>query len=372
MLQIYSPDRIIIPKQKFDGPREETVPVRVSIIGASGYGGAEAARLLATHPGVRLTHVTAETRQGQRLSDLYPNLRGFVDLTTEPADPAVIAPDSDVVIVSLPSGKAMPLVPELLERGARVIDVGSDFRLHDPAQYPAWYGITHTAPRYLAEAVYGLSELHRSRIRSARLVADPGCYPAAALLAVGPLLRAGVVAREGVVIDAKSGVSGAGRGGPGGGYPFSETNEDVRAYKVPGHQHTPEIEQELGGQVGGEVRVTFVPHLIPMSRGILVTAYATLVRALTLQEAAALYHEAYAREPFVRVLPDGALPQTKATWGSNFCDVAVRIDARAGIAVALAALDNLGKGAAGQAVQNLNIMTGLPEDAGLRTPALYP
>jgi len=348
------------------------MPVRVSVIGASGYGGAEAVRLLATHPEVRLVHVTAETRQGQRLDDLYPNLRGFVDLQTEAADSVLIGRDSDLVIVSLPSGKSMAVIPELLERGARVIDVGADYRLRDASLYPAWYRFEHTAPRYLAEAVYGLSELHRDRIRAARLVADCGCYPAAAILALAPLLRAGVAACQGIMIDAKSGVSGAGRGGVGGGYQFSETNEDVRAYSVLGHNHTVEIEQELTGLAGTEVRVTFVPHLVPMTRGILVTAYAPLVRPLDTHAAAALYRDTYTGEPFVRVLPEDALPQTKATMGSNYCDIAVRVSARAQTAVAIAALDNLGKGAAGQAVQNLNIMYGLPEDLGLRIPALYP
>jgi N-acetyl-gamma-glutamyl-phosphate reductase len=348
------------------------MPIRVSVIGASGFGGAEAVRLLATHPEVRLAHVTAETRQGLPLADLYPNLRGFVDLVTEGVDLAALGGDSEFVIVSLPSGKAMALVPELLERGARVIDVAADFRLRDPGDYPVWYRFPHTAPRYLADAVYGLPEFHREAIRTARLVANPGCYPAAALLALAPLLRAGAVAREGIVIDAKSGVSGAGRGGQGGGVGFSESNEDVRAYNVPGHPHTAEIEQELTACAGGRVRVAFVPHLVPMTRGILVTAYARLAWSLTTEEATALYHAAYAGEPFVRVLPSGALPQTKATWGSNFCDLGVRVDARTGVVIALAALDNLMKGAAGQAVQNLNLMAGLPEDMGLRTPGLYP
>jgi N-acetyl-gamma-glutamyl-phosphate reductase len=348
------------------------MPVRVSVVGASGYGGAEAVRLLATHPEVRLARVTAETHKDQPLVDLYPNLRGFVDLTTTALDPTAIGQESDLVIVSLPSGKAMEIVPELLERGARVIDVAADFRLRDPALYPVWYKITHTAPRYLAEAVYGLPELHRAAIRQARLVANPGCYPAAALVALAPLLREGIVRRTGIVIDAKSGVSGAGRGGRSGGYAFSDANEDVRAYSVSGHPHTAEIEQELTDQAGGEVRVTFVPHLVPMTRGILVTAYAPLARRATTAEALALYREAYAGEPFVRVLPEGALPQTKATTGSNYCDVAVRIDAHADLAVAIAALDNLGKGAAGQAVQNLNVMLGFPETTGLRVPALYP
>ncbi len=346
--------------------------VRVSVIGTSGYGGAEAVRLLAPHPEVRLAHVTAETHKDQPLAALYPNLRGFVDLVTEPLDPVAIGRDSDLVIVSLPSGKAMEIVPELLERGARVIDVAADFRLKDPAQYPIWYQMSHTAPRYLAEAVYGLPELHRDAIRTARLVANPGCYPAAALIALAPLVRGEIVRPEGIVIDAKSGVSGAGRGGKSGGYAFADTNEDVRAYSVPGHNHTAEIEQELAGRAGRPVRVTFVPHVIPITRGILVTVYAPLARSIGTEEAMAAYREAYAGEPFVRVLPEGALPQTKATAGSNYCDVAVRIDSRAGTAIAIAAIDNLGKGAAGQAVQNLNLMLGFPETTGLRVPALYP
>jgi N-acetyl-gamma-glutamyl-phosphate reductase len=354
------------------GEERSGMAVRVSVIGASGYGGAEAVRLLATHPEVRLGHVTAETQKGRRLSDLYPNLRGFVDLVTEEANAAALAADSDVVVVSLPSGKAMGLVPELLERGARVIDVAADFRLRDAAQYPVWYKFEHTAPRQLAEAVYGLTELHRDAIRAARLVADCGCYPAAALLALAPFVARGIAGREGIVINAVSGVSGAGRGGASGGYGYSETNEDLRPYAVGTHNHTAEIEQELAAAAGGPVRVIFVPHLAPMTRGILVTAYAPLARPADTPAAQAILREAYAGEPFVRVLPDGALPQTKATLGSNFCDVAARVDGRTQTLVAMAALDNLGKGAAGQAVQNLNVMCGFPETTGLRTPALYP
>ncbi|HKX18993.1 MAG TPA: N-acetyl-gamma-glutamyl-phosphate reductase [bacterium] len=346
--------------------------VRVGVIGASGYGGAEAVRLLATHPQARIVHVTAETQKGRRLSDLYPNLRGFVDLVTEEAAPAALAADTDVVIVSLPSGKAMALVPELLERGVRVIDVAADFRLRDPGQYPVWYKFEHTAPRYLAEAVYGLPELHREQIRTARLVADCGCYPAAALLALAPFVKDGLVERDGIIVNAASGVSGAGRGGASGGFGYSETNEDLRPYSVATHNHTAEIEQELSGQAGGAVRVTFVPHLAPMTRGILVTAYARMARPADTAAVQAMLSEAYDREPFVRVLPDGALPQTKATLGSNYCDVAAKVDGRTQTLIAMAALDNLGKGAAGLAVQNLNVMCGFPEETGLRTPALYP
>jgi N-acetyl-gamma-glutamyl-phosphate reductase len=344
--------------------------IKVSVIGASGYGGAEAVRLLATHPQVRLLHVTAETKKGAAMSSLYPNLRGFVDQTMIEVDLARIGSESDVTIVSLPSGMAMSLVPELLKQGGKVIDVAADFRLKQAELYPLWYKVAHTAPEYLAEAVYGLPELHRDAIVRARLVANPGCYPAAALLALAPLLRAGKVRTQGIVIDAKSGVSGAGRGG-GGGFGFSETNENVKAYSVVGHNHTAEIEQELSGVAGAAVQVVFTPHLIPMTRGILITAYAPLATDLSDDEAIALYHRDYAHEPFVRVL-DNVLPETKATLGSNYCDVTVRVNRRAGVAIAIAAIDNLGKGAAGQAVQNLNLMCGLPEETGLKFPGLYP
>ena len=343
--------------------------IKVSVIGASGYGGAETVRLLATQPQVQLVHLTAETKKGAAMSSFYPNLRGFVDQMMVEADLERIGNDSDVTIVSLPSGMAMALVPELLKQGSKVIDVAADFRLKQAELYPQWYHVTHTAPEYLSEAVYGLTELHREAIAQARLVADPGCYPAASILALAPLLQAGKVRLQGIVIDAKSGVSGAGRGG--GGLGFSETNENVKAYSVVGHNHTAEIEQELSGIAGTSVQVVFTPHLIPMTRGILVTAYAPLATDLSEPEALDLYQQTYAREPFVRVL-DRVLPETKATLGSNFCDVAVRVNQRVGVAIAIAAIDNLGKGAAGQAVQNLNLMCGLPEETGLRFPGLYP
>jgi N-acetyl-gamma-glutamyl-phosphate reductase len=344
--------------------------INVSVIGASGYGGAETVRLLATHPQVQLVHVTAETKKGEAMSSLYPNLRGFVDQTMIEADIERIGGESEVTIVSLPSGMAMSLVPDLLKRGTKVIDVAADFRLKQAELYPQWYKLTHTAPEYLDEAVYGLSELHRDAISHARLVADPGCYPAAAILGLMPLLRAGKVRTEGIVIDAKSGVSGAGRGS-GGGFGFSETNENVKAYSVVGHNHTAEIEQELSGIAGTTVQVVFTPHLIPMTRGILVTAYAPLASDLSEPEALALYQQTYAREPFIRVL-ETMLPETKATLGSNFCDIAVKVNQRARMAIAIAAIDNLGKGAAGQAVQNLNLMCGLPEETGMKFPGVYP
>ena len=344
--------------------------IRASIIGASGYGGAEAVRLLTTHPQIDIVHVTADTQKGQGMSNLYPNLRRFVDQTMIEADAEAIGRDSDVTFVSLPSGKAMHMTPALLEGGGKVIDIAADFRLRDASLYPVWYRFEHIAPSYLDEAVYGLPELHRDAIRQTRLLANPGCYPAASLLALLPLLKSGATQTSGIVIDAKSGVSGAGRGG-GGGFGYAEVNENLSAYSVTGHNHTAEIEQELSAAAGSPVRVVFTPHLVPMTRGILATAYAPLTEELTEAEALALYDEMYADEPFVRVLHD-ALPQTKATLGSNYCDVTVRINARTQTAIAIAAIDNLGRGAAGQAVQNMNLMFNLPETMGLAFPGVFP
>jgi N-acetyl-gamma-glutamyl-phosphate reductase len=344
--------------------------IKASVIGASGYGGAETVRLLTSHPQVELMHITAETQQGQTMSRLYPNLRRFVDQIMIAVDAERIGQESDITFVSLPSGQAMRLVPSLLEQGSKVIDIAADFRLRDPALYPTWYNFSHSAPAYLAEAVYGLPEIHHEAIAKTRLVANPGCYPAAALLALIPLVRAGAIQTAGIIIDAKSGVSGAGRGG-GGGFGFAEVNENVRAYSVVGHNHTAEIEQELSGVAGGPVQVVFTPHLIPMTRGILATVYAPVAGGLSEEEALTLYHETYGNAPFVRVLRN-ALPETKATLGSNYCDVTVKINPRTGTAIAIAAIDNLGRGAAGQAVQNMNMMFGLPETTGLHFPGVFP
>ena len=344
--------------------------IRTSVVGASGYGGAEAVRLLAGHPHVELAHVTAESQQGRGMSSLYPNLRQFVDQEMVAVDLERLGRDSDAVIVSLPSGKAMQLVPGLLEQGCKVVDVAADFRLRDAALYPTWYKFDHQAPALLTEAVYGLPELHRTAISKTRLLANPGCYPAASLLAIAPLVEAGFVTLTGIIIDAKSGISGAGRGG-GAGIGYSEVNENTRAYGVAGHNHTAEIEQELSGLAGQTVKVVFTPHLVPMTRGILATVYAPLSGDLSQGDALDIYDDWYRDAPFVRVLRD-ALPETKATLGSNFCDVTVRLDARTHTAVAIGAIDNLGRGAAGQAIQNLNLMYGLPERTGLMLPPLYP
>jgi N-acetyl-gamma-glutamyl-phosphate reductase len=280
-----------------------------------------------------------------------------------------MAADSDVVFLALPHGAASEAAPLLLEKGARVIDLGADFRLKDPAAYVRWYGAEHGAAELLELAVYGLPEQNRECVRSARFVANPGCYPTAAALALLPLLKEGLASGP-VIVDAKSGVSGAGRN-PSAATHFSEVNENVRPYKLGEHRHGPEMEQTFA-LAGAPVPVYFAPHLTPMTRGILATCYVPIGAELSEDDAFALYRDAYREEPFVRVLENGELPQTKATLGSNFCDVAVRVDRQRRLAVAVSAIDNLGKGAAGQAIQNMNLMFGFPETEGLWTPPMFP
>lgn len=342
--------------------------LRVSVVGASGYTGGELLRWLCQHPHVSLTQLVANQNAGQQLSAVFPGFRGVVDETLTAPDWDRLGAESDLVFLALPHGAALAAVPEILAGGARVVDLGADFRLRDRAAYARWYGLDHTAPAALAEAVYGLPELWRAALSGARLVANPGCYATAAALALLPLAEGGYIGGP-VCVDGKSGASGAGRS-PALGLHYSELNENLRPYNVAAHRHTPEMEQTLA-DAGAAVGLVFAPHLVPMTRGLLCTCYVPLARDLDPDTALALYRDRYADAPFVRVLGD-ELPQTKATLGSNFCDVAVRVDAEQGLAVAMAALDNLGKGAAGQAVQNMNLMLALPETAGLWAPAVYP
>jgi N-acetyl-gamma-glutamyl-phosphate reductase len=256
-------------------------------------------------------------------------------------------------------------------KGVKVVDLSADYRLSDTAVYEQWYEHRHQYPDLLTRAVYGLPELHRKKIRGAALVANPGCYPTSAILALAPLVREGLVDRRSIVIDSKSGVSGAGRT-PGLAYHFPEANEGFMAYKVGSHRHTPEIEQELGNLAGAAIRLSFTPHLVPMNRGILTTAYGVLLRTMDTQELHSIYADAYRNEPFVRLLPPGQFPNVRNVRGSNFCDIGVYADPRTGRAVLVAAIDNLVKGAAGQAVQNMNIFMGFEETAGLKFAALFP
>lgn len=321
------------------------------------------------HPQVELAHLTAQTRAGEAYADVFPNLRGFSAHRTEALEPAAVAADSDVVFLALPNGQAMSLVPEL-GTAVKVIDLSADFRFKRGSAYEAWYRAAHASESLLEASAYGLPELHRTAIRRARIVGNPGCYPTAALIAVAPFVQQGGVDPTAIVVDAKSGVSGAGRTA-GSRTHFSEVNENVFPYSTPGHRHTGELEEELRA-INPRATITFTPHLIPMTRGILVSAYLRPARSLRTGDAEAVLREAYAGEPFVRIVDGDGLPQTKATLGSNFCDVSARVDERTGVLMAFAAIDNLVKGAAGQAVQNMNLMCGFPEEMGLRVPALFP
>lgn len=325
---------------------------RVAVLGATGLGGAIAAQLVYRHPGFELAHVTARAEAGQRLDDVHPRTR--VPLELETYDPEVQG-DVDAAIVAYPHAAAAPVVAELRERGVRVVDLSADFRLRDRGIYEDWYG-EHKAPEYFGQGVYGLPELRRDAVREADLVANPGCYPTATLLGLAPLAREGLIGD--VVVDAKSGVSGAGRGAKD----YISADENVAPYKLEGHRHTPEIEQELSA-LGNDVTITFMPHLLPLSQGELVSCYVTLSRDIAEDELTELYDDAYAREPFVELRrgPVGV----QEVRNTNYCRVSYVQDPRTGRVIVFAALDNLWKGAASQAVQNLNLMFGQPESEGL-------
>lgn len=350
------------------GSRNHSTKMPVGIIGANGYAGGELLRLLLRHPYARVAAAGSRSAAGTPWTQVFPQLHGYTEACfVSPEE--VLDAGCEVVFLALPAGTAMEVTERLLNNGVRVIDLGADFRLKDPALYQQWYGEAHTAPHLLAEAVYGLPEKNRQAVVGARLVANPGCYPTASLLALLPLVEEGLVEGE-ILIDAKSGLSGAGRGSDPA-LQFAEANHNLRAYKIGCHRHTPEIQQELA--VKGEVLpVVFVPHLIPMERGILTTVYATLRSACSEEEIMALYRRRYAGEPFVQLLAEPEQVQTKAVLGSNQCHLGVRVIRGTRRVVVVAAIDNLGKGAAGQAIQNLNLMAGWEETAGLTMPGLWP
>ena len=348
--------------------------VRVAVAGASGYMGAELLRLLLGHPRITVTGVTSERLASELLGRAYPHLRGLTELAFHDLDAEWLAGIADAVFLALPHLESQRVVPVLRRRGVRAIDLSADYRLRDPNDYVTWYKAPHTDLAGLAEAVYGLPELHRKAIAGAPLVASPGCYAAGAILATAPLLRRGLARLDGIVIDGKSGVTGAGAQGrkiePM--YLYTEANENVQAYGIASHRHTPEIEQELGALAGAPLRVAFTPHLVPLNRGLFTTASVPLTTTLSTAELLGVYREAYAGEPFVRVLDEGERPTTRGVVGSNYCDVTVVADGRTGRAVCLSAIDNLGKGGAANGVQDLNIMFGWSERAGLEAPPVYP
>jgi len=344
-------------------------PIRVAVVGATGYTGAELIRWLARHPHVRLTAVTSEQSAGKALADVMPSARGKVDLRLAAFDPARIAGEADVAFTALPLATSAPGVATLLDRGVRVVDLGADFRLRDPQEYARWY-VPHPAPHLLAEAVYGLTEFCRPQLRAARLVANPGCYPTAALLALLPLLERGLIEAQGIVIDAKSGVTGAGKN-VAAEYLFAEVDDNLRAYKIGVHRHAPEIEQQLRPHAGAKLSVIFVPHLLPIRRGILSTIYVRPRAGVGADAITRAFQERYAGERFVVLSPTRA-PEIRDVVGTNDCALGWTLDPRSGQLVLISVIDNLGKGAAGQAIQNFNAMAGFPEATGLDQLAVVP
>jgi len=343
------------------------VAIRVGIVGGTGYTGVELLRLLARHPDVELTAITSRGDAGKPVADMFPSLRRHVSLAF--SDPAQAGLDKcDVVFFATPNGVAMHQVPALLESGVKVIDLAADFRLKDEAAWEKWYGMAHACPEVLAEAVYGLPEANRARIRGARIIANPGCYPTAVQLGFLPLVEAGVVDLDGLIADAKSGVSGAGRKAEVHAL-FSEAADNFKAYGVGGHRHLPEIRQGLEAAAGRDVGLTFVPHLTPLIRGIHATLYARLTGDCDIQS---LFEERYRGERFVDVMPSGSHPETRSVRASNMCRIAVHRPQGSDIVVVLSVIDNLVKGAAGQAVQNMNLMFGLDESCGLELVPVLP
>ncbi len=348
-----------------------TKPIRATVVGGTGYTGAELVRLVLGHPSLELVSIVGNTTAGQAVGDVLPSLRGVFEGVVQPFEPDAIVAESDVAFCALPHAARAEAVSALRQRGLKVLDLSADFRFEDLSVYETWYG-KHPVPERLSEAVYGLVELHRDELRDADLIAVPGCYPTAATLALAPLVKNGLIRTDGVVVDAKSGVSGAGRGVSSATH-FAETAESIRAYKAGTHRHGPEIEQELGRLAGAPLKVTFVPHMVPMTRGILATCYAqpldSSVSAAACTEAA---RALYVGSPSVHVLDEGQHPDTLWVRGSNRVHVAYAQDRNSGMLIAMSAIDNLVKGASGQAIQCLNVRFGLDEGAGLQAPAQWP
>lgn len=342
---------------------------QVAIIGASGFTGAELLRICASHPELNVVAATGNTEAGNRVADLYPSLAAaYGEMTFAANDVSVIA-DADLVFLGLPHGASQSMVPDLRGSVKHVVDLAADFRLDDPGLYPTWYGEAHAAPELLDDFVFGLPEFFRSDLAGAELIAAPGCYVTTSSLALGPLVKAGLIEPTGIVVDAASGVSGAGRP-PKPNTTFCAVDEDFTAYGLLNHRHTPEIEMAIGRHAGTDVQVLFTPHLAPMNRGILATCYARPTGSISIDDAMACLHAAYDDEPFVVVSERS--PSTKATLGSNSCHVTARVDERTGWLIVIAALDNLVKGASGQAVQCANLALGLPETSGLTVAGVYP
>ncbi len=341
--------------------------MKVSVIGATGYTGVELVRLLAEHPEVEINALTSHSFAGEQIADIYPHLKEKLDIECEKLNVEQVAAASEVVFTALPHGVSMEVVPDFVEQGVTVIDLSGDYRYQKLATYEEWYQ-EHSSPDLLNSGIYGLPEINREEVRTSNLIANPGCYPTTSILALYPLVKEGLIDSQGIIIDAKSGVTGAGRK-PTRGTHFCEVEENFKAYKVANHRHQSEIEERLTAWTPEKTEVTFTPHLLPVKRGILATIYGNLTNNLSEQDLISCYQDFYSGEEFVRILTDKT-PQLKYVAGSNYCDLAVTVNDR-GQVVVLAAIDNLIKGSAGQAVQNLNLVAGWEETTGLEKAGLY-
>ena len=345
--------------------------IKVGIIGSTGYAGNELVRLLLQHGKTEIVWYGSKSYIGEEYASIYRNMFRLVDARCLDDNMEELAREADVIFTATPQGLCASLVTEDILRQTKIVDLSADFRIKDVATYEKWYGITHKSPQFIEEAVYGLCELNREHVRNARLVANPGCYPTCSTLTLYPLVKEHLIDPNTVIIDAKSGTSGAGRGAKVANL-FCEVNENIKAYGVATHRHTPEIEEQLGYAAGCQVKINFTPHLVPMNRGILVTAYASMAKDMTEEEIRKIYRAYYDKETFVRVLKKGDCPETRFVEGSNYVDVNVKLDPRTNRIIAMGAMDNLVKGAAGQAVQNMNLMFGLPENMGLMQVPMVP
>ncbi len=345
--------------------------IKVGIIGATGYAGNEIVRLLMQHKDAEICWYGSHSYVEEPYAKVYPNFFQLTEALCADDNIEKMAEEVDVIFTATPQGLCAGLVNESILQKVKIIDLSADFRIQDVQKYETWYGISHKSPQFIPEAVYGLCEINREAIARARLVANPGCYPTCSVLSLYPLVKEGLIDPQSIIIDAKSGTSGAGRSAKIDNL-FCEVNENMKAYGVASHRHTPEIEDQLSLAAGTPLTLTFTPHLVPMNRGILVTAYATLMPQVTQEDISAAYEKYYANEFFVRILPPGTCPQTRFVEGSNFADISFKVDSRTGRIVVMGAIDNLVKGAAGQAVQNMNLLFGLPETEGLTMPPLFP
>lgn len=345
--------------------------IKAGIIGSTGYAGGELVRLLMPRSDVDLVWFGSKSYVGQRYADIYQNMFQIVDQTCMEDNMEELADQVDVIFTATPQGLCASLINENILSKTKIIDLSADFRIKDVKVYEEWYKIKHLAAGFIGEAVYGLPEINREAVKKARLTANPGCYPTCSFLTIYPLLKEGIIVPETIIIDAKSGTSGAGRGAKVDNL-YCEVNESIKAYGVASHRHTPEIEEQLSYMAGRPVTISFTPHLVPMDRGILITSYATLAKSVTYEEVKAVYDKYYANEYFVRVLEQDITPQTRWVKGSNFVDVNFKIDYRTNRIIMMGAMDNLVKGAAGQAVQNMNLMFGLEEQTGLQLVPMFP